>query len=113
MNGFNSHSGANALRALVAPLSRNGRFFSKVRVSGAHISSLAYLRAGEADVVAMDCVLHALLLRHRPHAMSGTRVLCLSESVPSPPIITGASANRELIKRLRYALSETLSDESS
>jgi ABC-type phosphate/phosphonate transport system substrate-binding protein len=98
VNGFNSHLGANALSALVAPLSRNGRPFFKVRVSGAHINSLAYLRAREADVVAMDCVLHALLIRHRPNALSGTRVLCLSESVPSPPITTGASANRELIE---------------
>ena len=36
INGTESHSGMNALRALVAPVSHNGRFFSKVKVSGAH-----------------------------------------------------------------------------
>jgi ABC-type phosphate/phosphonate transport system substrate-binding protein len=113
VNGFNSHSGTNAMRALVAPLSRNGRFFSNVKVSGAHINSLACLVAGKADVMAMDCVLHALLDRHRPNALNGTRVLCWSEPVPAPPIVTSASADRELIDRLRDALSEALSDESS
>ena len=44
VNGFNSHSGTNALRALVAPLSRDGRFFATVKVSGAHVDSLAMLR---------------------------------------------------------------------
>ena len=113
VNGFNSHSGANALRALVAPLSRKGRFFSRVRISGAHINSLAFLRAREADVMAMDCVLHALLARHRPQGLKGTRVLCLSEPAPAPPIITRASADRKLIDKLRDALGEALSDDSS
>ena len=43
VNGFNSHSGTNALRALVAPLSRDGRFFGAIKVSGAHVNSLAHV----------------------------------------------------------------------
>lgn len=39
------------------------------------MNSLALLLAGEADVMAMDCVLHALLSWHRPTALSETRVL--------------------------------------
>jgi ABC-type phosphate/phosphonate transport system substrate-binding protein len=113
INSFNSHSGTNALRALVAPLSRDGRFFSKVKVTGAHIDSLTLLRAGEADVMAMDCVLHALLSRHRPEALHGTRVLCWSDPVPAPPIITSAIADRNLIEKLREALTSVLSDEAS
>lgn len=113
VNGFNSHSGTNALRALVAPFSRNGRFFSKVKVSGAHIDSLALLRAGKADVMAMDCVLHALLGRHRPAALSGTRILCWSESAPAPPFVASATADRERVTRLREALTAALSDDAS
>ena len=37
------------------------------------MNSLALLLAGEADVMAMDCVLHALLSWHRPTALSETR----------------------------------------
>lgn len=36
INGFNSHSGTNALRALAASLSQNGRFFREVKLSGGH-----------------------------------------------------------------------------
>ena len=40
INTLNSHSGMNALRALVAPLHLNGKFFSAVALSGSHESSL-------------------------------------------------------------------------
>lgn len=113
VNSFNSHSGTNSLRALVAPLARNGRFFSEVKVSGAHVNSLALLRAGEADVMAMDCVLHALLGRHRPKALTSTRVLCWSDLAPAPPFVTSATADRDVVGRLREALVGALSDEDS
>ena len=113
INGFNSHSGTNALRALVAPLSQGGRFFSEVKVSGAHMNSLALLRAGEADIMAMDCVLHALLARHRPQALTGTRVLCRSGPAPAPPIVTSATADGALTVPLREALAAALSDEAT
>ena len=110
INGFNSHSGANALRALVAPFSRDGRFFSAVKVSGAHLASLALLRAGAADVMAMDCVLHALLGRHRPAALEGTRILTWSDPAPAPPFITSAVTDPATINRLRTAFASTMSD---
>jgi ABC-type phosphate/phosphonate transport system substrate-binding protein len=113
INSFNSHSGTNALRALVAPLSQDGRFFSEVKVSGAHVKSLALLHAGEADVMAMDCVLYALLSRYRPSALDGTRVICWSEPVPAPPIITSANTDRQLIAKLPEVLAAALSDKAS
>ena len=91
INGFNSHSGTNALRALVAPLSRDGRFFGAVKVSGAHVESLALLKAGEAEIMAMDCVVHALLRRYRPDALDGTRILCRTGSAPAPPLVTSTA----------------------
>lgn len=113
VNGFNSHSGTNALRALVAPLSRGGRFFSRVLVSGAHMESLALLRSGMADVMAIDCVLHALLKRHRSHSLDGTRVLCRTDTVPAPPFVTGADAGPEIVLAIRSALQRAVSDEST
>ena len=62
----------SALRALIAPHAASGRFFAEVRVSGAHSASLAMVARGEADVAAIDCVVHALLARHRPGALHGT-----------------------------------------
>ena len=69
INGRVSHSGFNALRALVAPLAKDGRFFGDVRVSGGHSESLAQVARGEADVAAIDCVTFALLSRCRTPAL--------------------------------------------
>ena len=113
INSFNSHSGTNALRGLVAPFSQNGRFFSKVKVSGAHLNSLALLHSGEVDVMAMDCILYALLNRHRPRALDGTRVLCWTEPVPAPPFITSVATEPDLMAKLREALSAALLDTAS
>jgi ABC-type phosphate/phosphonate transport system substrate-binding protein len=99
-----SHSGSNALRALIAPLARHGRFFDRVEVSGSHAASLAMVADGAADVAAIDCVSHALLARHRPAALGGTRVLCRSAAAPAPPFVTRAAAGEALIERLRAAL---------
>jgi hypothetical protein len=113
VNGFNSHSGTNALRALVAPLSRGGRFFSALKVSGAHMNSLAMLLAGEADVMAMDCVLHALLLRHRPQALAGTRIIETSDAAPAPPFVCAAGLGPEASERLARAIAAALADDDA
>ncbi len=97
----------NALRALVAPLAREGRFFSDVRVSGAHLASLAAVARGEADVAAIDCVTYGLVARHRPAALAGTRVLCYTERAPGIPYVTRADAPEARVERLRSALAAT------
>ncbi|HEY7688281.1 MAG TPA: PhnD/SsuA/transferrin family substrate-binding protein [Dongiaceae bacterium] len=109
VNGFNSYSGTGALRALVAPLSRNGRFFGAVRVSGSHVRSAELVRAGEADVASIDCVTHTLLARHRPQALSGLRVLRQTEPVPAPPYVTSQALPSDTIRRMRAALIAELS----
>ena len=113
VNGFNSHSGTNALRALVAPLSRDGRFFAAVKVSGAHTDSLAMLQAGAADVMAIDCVVHALITRHRPDALAGTRILCRSDPAPAPPFVTALTTDAARLARLRAALADAFADDAA
>ncbi len=110
INHPDSHSGMNALRALVAPLSRDGRFFAAVSVSGAHVASLGLVASGAADVAAIDGVTHALLARHRPAALAGTRVLCRTAAAPAPPYVTRADAGDDLVARLRTALRAALAD---
>ena len=65
INGTESHSGMNALRALIAPASRDGRFFSNVTVSGSHAASLETLRIREADVASAQP--WSLMHPHMPH----------------------------------------------
>lgn len=104
INTPTSHSGMNVLRALVAPLHERGRFFSRVHVSGAHERSLRMIGNGEADVAAIDCVTHALLTRHRPAELAGTRVLSRTRRVAAPPYVTAATTPPETLARLRTAL---------
>lgn len=110
INSWCSHSGMNALRALVAPLSRGGRFFGAIEVSGSHAASLGMVARREADVAAIDCVTLALLARHRPAALAGTRSLCRTASAIAPPFVTRADAPDDLIERLRAALHHVFAD---
>ncbi len=110
INHPDSHSGMNAMRALIAPFSRDGRFFSAVKASGGHAASLALIVSGAADVAAIDCVTHALLARHRPLALAGTRVLGRTASAPAPPYVTRAGAGDDLVLCLQAALRAALAD---
>ncbi len=110
VNGLESHSGMNSLRALVAPSSQNGRFFSKVKVSGAHAASLEMIRRGEAHVAAIDCVTYALLESYRPAALAGTRKLGRTYRAPGIPYVTRRNEDEDIIARMRTALLRTYAD---
>jgi ABC-type phosphate/phosphonate transport system substrate-binding protein len=110
INGTDSQSGYNALRALVAPLAEGGRFFGKVAVSGGHRASIGLVAAGQADVAAVDCVTHALLSRHRPAVLAGTRVLCRTAAAPNLPYVTRLGADADLLARLRGGLQRAMAD---
>jgi len=110
INTHTSHSGMNALRALVAPLSRGGRFFGAVIASGTHEESAALVARGEADLAAIDCVTHALLQRHRPRALEGTRILGETAPAPAPPFVTSRATPPRVLRQLRTALLEALAD---
>lgn len=110
VNSRESHSGVNALRALVAPLSRRGRFFSRVVTSGSHPASVAAVARGEADVAAIDCVTHALLDRYRPSLLEGTRRLCYSAHAPGIPFVTRTASDSDRIRHLQKALLEAFEE---
>lgn len=110
INGRVSHSGFNALRALIAPLADDGRFFGAVRVSGGHSESLAQVMRGEADVAAIDCVTFALLSRCRPEAVDGMRIIGRTAQAPGLPYVTRADAGAGLVQRLRAGLERAFSD---
>ena len=110
VNDPTSHSGTNALRALVAPLSRNGHFFKKVKVSGAHTESLSMLASQQADVASIDLVVWALCQRVRPRALEGLRMLTQTETAPAPPFVTSRSLSEEMLLRLRTSLLAAMAD---
>jgi len=63
-----------------------------------------------ADVAAVDCVTYALLERHRPAALAGTRILCTTGAVPAPPYVTGIDSPEPTVRILREAFGEALKD---
>ena len=112
INGWESHSGMNSLRALVAPKNRDGKFFSVVKASGGHAASIDMLRRKEADVTAIDCVTYALIECYRPAALAGTRRLGLTYSAPAIPYVTRTSVDEDTIRRLRAGLFSAFADPS-
>jgi ABC-type phosphate/phosphonate transport system substrate-binding protein len=109
-NDTQSQSGMNALRASVALLSRNGRFFGRVVKTGRHEASIRAVAAGDADVATIDCVTWACLRRYRPAEVAGLRVLCLTAETPGLPFVTAGNADDELVRRLRAGLARTVAD---
>lgn len=113
INDRASQSGCNALKALVAPLARGGRFFGSVEVTGSHLASIAAVREGRADVAAIDCVTYALLRRHRSSALFGTRVIAASAAAPALPYVTATGTDPRTLERLRAGLRAALTDRAS
>jgi ABC-type phosphate/phosphonate transport system substrate-binding protein len=93
VNGLDSHSGMNVLRAAVAPLAVGERFFGDVVMTGAHVASVRAVAGGGADVAAIDCVTWALLGRLRPAETRGLRVLEWTVAGPGLPLITSVQTD--------------------
>lgn len=100
VNGWDSNSGMNLLRASVARIAGGGGFFGGVVVTGSHAASLAAVAGDEADLAAIDCVTLALLQRHRPALTERIRILDWTSSCPGLPLVSAAgSATREALLR--------------
>ena len=109
-NGPESHSGMSSLRQLVAPKHTNGRFFNDTIYSGSHAASLDMIRAGKADIAAIDCVTFRLLELHKPEAVTDIKILGRTFHAPAPPYVTHTLRGYDTAGRLRTALLETFAD---
>jgi ABC-type phosphate/phosphonate transport system substrate-binding protein len=105
-----SNSGMNLLRAAIAPLARDGKFFSEVRFTGGHLPSIKAVHDGEADVASIDTVTWGMLAQHRPEMLEGVRILAETPSGPGLPLITRLAASDEEVDALRKAIADTISD---
>jgi len=109
-NDDGSQSGYNTLRKMVAPLAAGGRFFGAALESGAHRRSLAMVKAGEADVAAIDCVTFGLIARYASAEVQGVRVLCASSTAPGLPYVTAAGTSGAEVQRLRAGIAAAFAD---
>ena len=110
INARHSNSGHNLLRAAVAPLARNGRFFADVVESGSHRASVDAIRRGDADIAAIDAVTYAALRRFEPDAIVGLRIIATTPPTPTLPFVTSRSTGIETGAALRIALAAVIAD---
>jgi ABC-type phosphate/phosphonate transport system substrate-binding protein len=108
INGEDSNSGMNLLRHRLAPLHRDGQFFSSVAISGSHRESLCWLREDGADLAAIDSVTFAYLVRHAEQEVAGLRVVARSAFSPTLPYITALGVTHEQAEQLRQAMNQAL-----
>jgi ABC-type phosphate/phosphonate transport system substrate-binding protein len=111
INELDSNSGMNLLRAAVAPLATDCRFFGSVVLSGSHLRSVEMVASGEADVAAIDCVSFAHFQRFYPSVVDQLRILSWTPSCPSLPFITARSASNATVRMLRSALADVFDDD--
>lgn len=109
-NAADSHSGYNVLRSMVAPLANGEAFFAGLLETGAHGASLDAVAAGEADLCAVDAVTHALVARHEPERLAGTRVLTFSPTAPGLPLVAGPCVTADIRARLQDAVVAAITD---
>lgn len=110
MNGPDSNSGMNLLRALIAPHAGGRPFFARVLPTGGHLASMAAVAQGYAGVAAIDAITYGLTARHRPDLTEGLRVLAVSPSTPGLPLITSLATEAAELGVLRAALRDLMAD---
>ncbi len=110
INGPESHSGMSSLRQLISSTHTGGDFFSELKISGSHESSLHMVRTRQADVAAIDSVILSLVRRYRPDDLQGIRVMGTTYRAPAPPFVVRADTPEKDVEKIRSALLETFSD---
>ena len=113
VNGRDSWSGYRVWGRILSRSVDVEEQFGDIVITGSHRKSVRSVREGHADVCAVDCVSHALLGRHSPDELAGTRILGRSPLQPALPFITGAATTRDELTRVRDALLAALADPGS
>ncbi len=104
VNGFDSNTGVNLLRAAIAPIANGSRFFRSVIVTGAHRKSLEAVADGHADVAAIDCVSFAHFQHFEPQITAHVAKIGQSLHTAAPPYITAKKTDPGILSVLREAL---------
>ncbi len=107
-NAIHSQSGYSALRALIAPMARDGTFFGATVRTGSHRASLKAVAEGRADLCSVDAVCWALAQRHEPETVARLSVVAETPPTPGLPLICARSNGRRSLSRIRGAVAEAL-----
>lgn len=110
INSPDSNSGMNLLRHRLAPLQREGRFFSAISYTGGHRDSLRALRERRGDLAAIDSVTWGYLARDHSEEVAGLRIIDISAPSPTLPFIGPAHLDEHAAALIRDALSQALQD---
>ncbi|MGI4861264.1 MAG: phosphate/phosphite/phosphonate ABC transporter substrate-binding protein [Janthinobacterium lividum] len=112
VNSMDSNSGMNVFRHALAPLAGSEPFFSRVALSGGHRRSVDMVRAGDADIAAIDAVTWRLLAQDDGGSVAGLRTLGFSTRAPALPLIGSALLSDTQRATVRVAL-DTLAQRES
>ena len=113
-NDDDSNSGMNLLRHTIAPFARDGRFFSSVGKSGAHLASLRALAVEHsADVAAIDCATFAFAQAQLSELVAGVRVLGTTAAASALPFIASRRAPDDAPEALFRALAGALAEDAT
>ncbi len=112
LNGPDSNTGMNLLRAEIAPIARTAAFFGAVISTGSHAASAAAVAEGQADVAAIDCITWAHLQRLQSELTERLSVLAWTARSPGLPLITGRLTDRATFEALTAALNDLARDEA-
>ncbi len=107
VNSPDSNSGMNLFRHTLAPLQQDGRFFTRVSLTGGHRASLAGIKAGQGDLAAIDSVTFDYLARDGSEEVCGVKVIARTASGPCLPYITRIGGDADA---LRNAMNKALTD---
>ena len=91
VNGRDSWSGYRVWGRMLPASVDVEEMFGEVVITGSHRESVRGVREDRADACAVDCVSHALLARHSPDELAGTRIVGRSPLQPALPFITAAA----------------------
>lgn len=109
-NSEDSLSGFHTLRAEIAPLQQNDRFFSSLLFSGGHRQSLQVLQDNAADLAAIDAVSWALFSRHQPALLQELTTIGYTAALPGLPLIAAGGTSAATLQKLRRALTRLVSE---
>lgn len=99
-----SHSGVELVRYEWARRELPADFFREVTASGAHQTSLEWIRQGRAEVSAIDSTVLEMVLRANPKLAKAFRVIDTWGPSPMPPIV----ASRRVDQAIRAAIQAAL-----
>jgi ABC-type phosphate/phosphonate transport system substrate-binding protein len=104
-NAEDSLSGHLALRLFVGDVRLGGAV-----ETGSHEASMEAVRAGRADLCAVDCVSLAFARRCRPELTGELRVVAWSPPMPALPYVTAAGRGEAVVEKVRAGLLAAAAD---